>query len=168
MDSQVIPIAVAVLASGIVAGTVFFVLGRRRERGEAERAGRAAEQQAKHILREAERDAETEKAQVLLTAKEDIMGLREAWDREERERRDELDRHQARLEEREALIDRKLNTLDDRDRELDAREHDLVERDGRMGEREKDAERLLGERRARLESIAGMSEAEAHEAAERL
>jgi ribonuclease Y len=161
MDSQFIPIAVAVLAGAVVAGTVFFFVGRRRERQEAERAGRAAAQRTEQILRDAKRDAEKEKAQALLGAKEDIMGLREAWDREERERREELDRHQARLEDREALIDRKLNTLDDRDQELDEREQSLAERDRRAAERDKEAERLLGERRARLESIAAMSEAEA-------
>jgi len=51
MDSQFIPIAVAVLAGAVVAGTVFFYVGRRRERQEAERAGRAATQRAEQIVR---------------------------------------------------------------------------------------------------------------------
>ena len=161
MDSPFLAYAVAVLSGALVAGAVFFFLGRRSERREAERAGRSATQRADQILREARKDAEKEKAQSLLAAKEEIMGLREAWDREERERREEMDRHQERLEGREALIDRKLNTLDDRDQVLDEREQTLGERDRLLAEREGEAERLLAERRARLESIARLSEADA-------
>ncbi len=161
MVSQFIPYAVAVLCGALVAGAVFFFLGRRSERREAERASRSATQQADQILREARKDADKEKAQALLAAKEEIMGLREAWDREERERREEMDRHQERLEDREALIDRKLNTLDDRDQNLDVREQTLGERDRLLSEREAEAERMLAERRARLESIARMSETDA-------
>jgi ribonuclease Y len=153
--------AAAVLGGGIIAGAAFFVVGRRIERREAERMGRSAAQKAEHILRDARKDAENQKAQALLSAKEEILRFREGWDREEKERREELDRHQTRLEERETLIDRKLNTLDDRARELDERERGLSKRDRKLTEREQEAERLAKERRERLEAIAGMSETEA-------
>lgn len=155
--------AAAVLGGAIIAGAAFFVVGRRVERRDAERMGRSAAQKAEHILRDARKDAEKEKAQALLGAKEEILRLRDEWDREEKDRREELDRHQTRLEERETLIDRKLNTLDDRARELDERERGLTKRDRKLTEREQEAERLAKERRERLEAIAGMSEADARQ-----
>ncbi len=161
MSPNLLLIAAAVLGGAIIAGSVFFFLGRRVERREAERLGRSAAQKADHILRDARKDGENQKAQALLTAKEDILRLRDEWDREEKDRREELDRHQTRLEEREMLIDRKLNTLDDRARELDDRDRVLAKRDRTLTERLQEVERLAKERRERLEAIAGMSESEA-------
>jgi len=161
MSVQLLLYAAAVLGGAIVAGTAFYMLGRRGERRDAERLGESAAQKADQILREARREAESAKAQALLSAKEDILRVREEWDREEKERREEIDRHQARLEERETLIDRKLNALDDRGRELDERDRGLGTRERRLVEREQESERLLAERRDRLEAIAGMSETEA-------
>jgi len=161
MSVQVLLYAAAVLGGAIVAGTAFYMVGRRIERREAERLGRSAAQKADQILREARREGESAKAQALLSAKEDMLRVREEWDREEKERREEIDRHQSRLEERETLIDRKLNALDDRARDLDERDRTLGKRDRRLTDREQEAERLLTERKDRLEVIAGMSEAEA-------
>ncbi len=155
------PYAIAVLCGAVVAGTVFYVVGRKMERRDAARLGRSAALKAEQVLRDARKEGEREKAQTLLTAKEEIMGLREAWDRDERERREELDRHQERIEEREVLIDRKLNALDERSSELDKRQGSLDRRHNDLQKREQEAERTLAERKQKLEAIAGLSAADA-------
>src|SRR5262245_24798911 len=106
----------AVIGGAVVAGTVFFVVGRRLERRVAEAAGRSAQQQSERILSEAKREGEATRAESILAAKEEIIKAREVWEQEAHRRRDEIDRHERRLEERETLIDRKLNALDERDK----------------------------------------------------
>ncbi len=155
MPTDLGPVIVAVLVGAVVAGAVFFMLGRRAERREAERQGRSAEQQAKQLLDRGRRDADSAKHEALLQAKEESLGLREQWEREEKERRDELDRHQQRLEERETLIDRKLNTLDDRERELQRQEQSVADRKQSVQQREGELEELGAETRKRLERVAG-------------
>jgi ribonuclease Y len=150
-------VIVAALVGAVVGGAVFFVLGRRAERREAERSGRSAGQQAEQLLGQARRDAESAKHEALLEAKEEILGLREQWERDEKERRDELDRHQQRLEERETLIDRKLNTLDDRERELQRGEQSVSDRKKVVQKKEEELEALVTDCRQRLEAAAGLS-----------
>ncbi|MDH3214628.1 MAG: Rnase Y domain-containing protein, partial [Myxococcales bacterium] len=158
---QLLPYLLAVLGGGAIAGAVFFVVGRRVERRDAERVGRSAAQQAERILSEARRDADQDKTQLLLGAKEEILQLRQSWDAEAKERREELERHQERVEERETLIDRKLNTLDDRAKELDGRERALAKGERDLASREVETERLLVQRRERLEEVARLSATEA-------
>jgi len=157
MPTDLGPVIVAVLVGAVVAGAVFFMLGRRAERREAERQGRSAEQQADQLLGQARRDADSAKHEALLQAKEESLELRERWEREEKERRDELDRHQQRLEERETLIDRKLNALDDRERELQRLEQSVADRRKSVQQREEELEELSAETRKRLERVAGLS-----------
>ena len=158
---QFVPIIVAVLAGVAIGGTVFYFLGRRAERKLAEQLGRSATQQADRLLGQAKRDAEAAKSQALLAAKEENFQLREDLEREVKERRDELDRHQQRLEERETLIDRKLNALDDKAQQLEGQEKGLNKRDSKLSQREKEAEELVEARRKQLETVASMTEQDA-------
>jgi len=151
----------AVLGVAVLAGAAFYHLGGRSERRRADRAGRSGEQQAERHLAEARRTAETERAQAVLAAKEEIIRAREQWEREAQSRREELERHERRMEERTALLDRKLDTLEERDRELERRERSAVQRGRQLEEGEEAVKRLQAETRSRLEALAGMSAQEA-------
>ncbi len=152
---------VAVLGATVVAGTAFYLIGRRAERRIAEAAGRSAEQRAKRALDEAERDAEATRARAALAGKEEVMRHREAWDREEKQRRNDLDRQQQRLAERETLVDRKLNALDDREKEFQRREQSVRDREKHLERKEGELTQAVAETRKRLEGLSGMSAAEA-------
>jgi ribonuclease Y len=151
----------AVLGGIAVAGAVFYMMGRRAERRLAELAGRSATQQADRLLSEARRDAEAARSQAVLEGKEQVMKFREEWEREEKQRREELDRIQERVGERETLIDRKLNTLDDREKELQRRDQSVRDRDQHLTRKERELEETAAEQRKKLEELSGMSEAEA-------
>ncbi len=147
----------AVLGVGVLAAAVFHFLGGRSERRRADLAGRTGAQQAERHLAEARRVAETERAQAVLAAKEEIIRAREQWEREAQSRREELERHERRMEERTTLLDRKLDTLEERDRELERRERSAVQRGRQLEEGEEAVKRLQAEARSRLEALAGMS-----------
>lgn len=151
----------AVLGAVAVAGAVFYMMGRRAERRLAELAGRSATQQADRLLSEARRDAEAARSQAVLEGKEQVMKSREEWEREEKQRREELDRFQERISERETLIDRKLNALDDREKELQRRDQSVHDRDQHLTKKERELEEAAAEQRKKLEELSGMSESEA-------
>lgn len=161
--TTVVGLILAVLGGGIVAGTVFFVLGRRMERRVAEAAGRSVHQEAERVLSEARRSADAARAESVLAAKEEIIRLRETWEKEVQRRRSELERHERRVEERESTIDRKLSALDDRDRDLQKREQSLTDRDKALKKRDDEINQVIAEQRSRLEQLAGLSAAEALE-----
>jgi len=161
--TTVVGLVLAVLGSVVVAGTVFFIVGRHLERRVAAMAGRSAEQQAERILSEARRGAESSRAEAVLAAKEEIIRAREAWEAEAQRRREELERHERRVEERESLIDRKLNTLDDREKDIKRREQGAGEREKDLKRRDEELAQAIGEQRTRLERISGLTAAEAKE-----
>ncbi|MSR07664.1 MAG: ribonuclease Y [Gemmatimonadetes bacterium] len=153
----------AVIGSAVIAGAAFFVVGRRIERRVAEVAGQSVKQQAERILSEARRDAEAGRAASVIAAKEEIIKAREGWETEAQRRRQEAERHEKRMEERETLVDRKLNALDERDKDLQRREQAVVDRDKALAKRDEEVARAMGEHRARLEQLAGLSAQEAKE-----
>ncbi len=151
----------AALGGAAVAGAVFYVIGRRVERKLSELAGRSATQQADRLLSEARRDAEAARSQAVLAGKEEVMKSREEWEREEKQRREELDRLQERVGERETLIDRKLNALDDREKELQRRDQSVRDREKNQQQKENELDEAAAQHRRKLEELSGISETEA-------
>jgi len=151
----------AALGLVIVAGAVSLFMGRRAERKRADAEGRSGAQQAARHLAEARKASETERTQLVVSGKEELIRAREAWEHEAASRREEIERIERRLDERTGLVDRKLETLEQRERGLAQREGEVAQRDERLRVAQDEAERLLSERQKRLESLAGLSTQEA-------
>jgi ribonuclease Y len=155
----------AALVAFIVAAAAFFVLGRLAGRVAEHRrqsaAHSSAEQTAKRIVSEAEREAETARKSALVAGREELIRLRETFETDQRSRREEVEREERRLQEREATLDRKLDVLDQREKEVGRRASELGRREKLVAQREEELERLTAEERRRLEQLAGMSAEEA-------
>jgi len=78
----------------------------------------SAEEIAKKLVEEAEKDAETAKKEILLEAKEEVHKLRSEFERESRERRNELQRVERRLIQKEESLDKKSETLEQKDEKM--------------------------------------------------
>ena len=158
-------IAIAIGATLMVAFPVAFVFGRRAGRAAEESArraaGEAADQVAKRIVSEAERDAESAKKQALLSGKEEVMKVREAWEVEARKRREEVEREERRVIEREQQLDKKFELVDGKERDAGKRASELGRREKQLEERQSELDSLVGEERRRLEQLAGLSASEA-------
>ena len=150
---------------GLIAAVVcFFVgqrIGRAAERGEQVRARATAEETATRIVNEAQRESETLRKGAVVAGKEETIKLRESWEQEASKRREELERGERRVQERESSIDRKFDLLEQRDKELGRRASEMGRREKVVGERETELEKLVGEERRRLEQLAGMSASDA-------
>ncbi|MBX7119463.1 MAG: ribonuclease Y [Gemmatimonadaceae bacterium] len=158
-------IAIAIGATLVVASPVAFVFGRKQGRAAEEAArraaGQSAEQVAKRIVSDAEREAESAKKQALLTGKEEVMKVREAWEQEARKRREEVEREEKRVVEREQQLDKKVDLVDQKERELGRRASELGRREKQLEEKQAELDGLVGEERRRLEQLAGLSATEA-------
>jgi ribonuclease Y len=156
---------VAALGILIITGPAFFFAGRRigatvEVRRQAA-AKATAEETAKRLIGEAEREAETLRKGAVVTGKEEVIRLRESFEGEARTRRDEIEREERRLADRETTLDRKLEVLDQRDKDLSRRASEFGRREKTVVQREEELEKLVAEERRRLEQLAGLSAQEA-------
>jgi ribonucrease Y len=166
-DSPLVLLVGALLV--VIAAVGAFLAGKnagraagRDEELERQRAAKAtAEESAKRILGDAERDAEGMRKSAVVAGKEELLKLREAQDAEVRKRREEVEREERRLQEKEAQLDRKIESLDQRDRELNRRTSELGRREKTVTDREEGIGKLEADATRRLEELAGISAGEA-------
>src|SRR5918999_3802845 len=159
MTETVIIAALGVLI--IVASAAFFFLGRSAGRRAEQRAQTAArrsgQETAKRIVDEAQREADTLRKSAVVAGKEETIRLRESWETEAGRRREEIDRGEKRIQERETALDRKFEILEQRDKEIGRRASELGRKEKSVSERDAELDRLLADERRRLEALAGMS-----------
>ncbi len=159
MNSTALSAALGVLV--IIASAAFFFFGKRLGHA-AERQAQAlakgtAEQTATRIVGEAEREAESLRKSAVISGKEELIKLRENWEVEARRRREEVEREEKRVQDREAVLDRKFDVLEGREKDVGRRGSELGRKEKTIAEREQELERLMGEERRRLEVLAGIS-----------
>ena len=116
----------------------------------------ASEQKAERVKREAILDAEAQKKEILLNAKDEIIRERNQQERENRERRAEVQRFEARVNKKEEL-------LEQRAAEFEKTEKELAEKQSAMEKREEEISKQEELYRAELEKISGLSAQEAKE-----
>jgi ribonucrease Y len=153
MDNLILAAALAAAAG--------LAIGWLGERLRLRRARAGAEHEAARIRATAQEDAERVRKAADLEGREAAVRIREDWEREEGRRREEIERAEARLDDRRANLDRKYDVLEQKESLLDERERNL---DERLLAAEKATEQIRArdeESRARLEALAGMSVAEA-------
>ena len=114
MKEIVIPIVVGAvaLAVGILVGFLI-----RKKIGEAKIG--SAEAEARRILEEGSKNADTKKKEALLEAKEETLRLRNEAERELKERRAEVTRQERRISQKEETLDKKTEALERKNEQLD-------------------------------------------------
>lgn len=114
----------------------------------------SAEEAAKRILEESEKEAEARKREVILEAKEEIHLMRNEAERENRERRNEVQRLERRYLQKEETLERKLESLE-------KKEENLAKNEQELGDKRNHLEELLKKQTVELERISGLSTEEA-------
>ena len=107
---------------GIVIGLAVGVpVGIQQRKKSAEREIGSAEDEAKRIINEAIKSAETKKKEAMVEAKEEILKARNEHEREVKERRADLQRQEHRLQQKEETLDRKTDNIEKKEEQLTAR-----------------------------------------------
>jgi ribonucrease Y len=155
-------IALNALITLVIAAAVFSYWTATKRRIAAETVGRA-EEKAKRIVREAERDAETAKKEAVLEAKEQTHQLLAAAEREERGRRQEIVGLEATLADKTRALAERITAADRLEQDLRGRERGLADRERAADAALTRAEQLSAERQRELQRVAGLTHDEAKE-----
>jgi ribonuclease Y len=151
----------AALGAFVIASAAFFFIGRRvgvsQELRRLAAAKGTAEETAKRIVSDSEREAENVRKSAIVAGKEELIKLREHFEAEVRGRREEVEREERRIAERESVLDRKSDLLEQRDRDLGRRASEFGRREKSVAQREEELSALITEEKRRLEQMAGMS-----------
>ncbi len=138
----------------LVLGVVGFLAGSAFRKRSAEKTIGSAETEAKRILNDAMKTAETRKKETLLEAKEEIHQLRQDTEKDLRERRAEVQRQEHRLQQKEETLDRKIDNLE-------AKEEKLQEKAKQIDAKIEECEQLKRSQLEMLEKISGLSKEQA-------
>ncbi|MCQ2558692.1 MAG: ribonuclease Y [Oscillospiraceae bacterium] len=96
----------------IAAAAVCFLLGNLYRKKVAEREIGSAEEEAKRIINESIKSAESKKREALVEAREEIHKNRTEYEREVKERRAELQKQERRLQQKEENLDKKTDAVE--------------------------------------------------------
>ena len=142
-------VAVISIAIGVFAGMVL-----RKKIAEGKIG--SAEEEAKRIVLDGEKQAETKKKEALIEAKEEILKQRNESEREMKERRAEISKTERRLVQKEENLDKKSESLEKKNEQLDKKlkDADVVRAQ---------VEEALNAQLKVLETISGLSVNEAKE-----
>jgi ribonuclease Y len=156
LQSLLLPMLSGV-AAGLAVALAFILFHTRNQRRSATGILGVARTEAERLRSESQREAESARSDLLLTAKMETLKLREELDREIQRRRDEWERLERRADERARVQERKLEETEGRERSAVHREEALSQREQTLRSRDGEADRLAQEQRLKLERIAGLT-----------
>lgn len=150
-----LPYIIGAIVVIIVAVAAFFIGVAHRKRV-AEREIGSAEAQAKKILEDAIKAAESKKKESLIEAREEIIKSKNEFDQEIKERRNELTRQERRVASKEETLDKKTEALEKKDEALNKRIKENEEKAAEIA-------RLKEEELVTLQRISGMTREQARD-----
>ena len=148
----VIALIITILLGAVLALTVGYYLGLARNKEKFEAHLRAEKETSEQRLL----GVQSEQREVLREARDETARLRTTMERENSERRSELQRQERRLQQKEETLERKIDALEQRERKLTGRERSL-------DQTREELESLKQKQTVELERIAQLTEEQAKE-----
>ncbi|MFH1093201.1 MAG: ribonuclease Y [Candidatus Omnitrophota bacterium] len=146
---------------GVTSAVIFFILGYFFRLFGAAKKVQSAEEKAKIILEEAERQVMAKKKEAILEAKDLLYKTRIEFEKESQGRRQELLNIERRLISREENLDRKVDLLEKKEREVSNKAKVLSDKEKENQERQNELNQLILEEKERLQKVSGLSSEEA-------
>lgn len=150
-----ITILLIVIAVVVTAAVVWPIAISYRKKVVEAKIG-SAEEQAREIIDEAMKTAETKKREGLLEVKEEALKNKNELERESKERRNELQKYEKRVLSKEEALDRKANALE-------KKESQLASKEDKLNKLKVEVESLNEQRVQELERISGLTSEQAKE-----
>jgi ribonuclease Y len=113
--------ALTAAITAVVVALIMFPLGIQYRKRVSEKEISSAEEEAKRIINESIKSAESKKREALVEAKEEILKARSEYEREVKERRNDLQKQERRLQQKEENLDKKMDVLEKKDEALAAK-----------------------------------------------
>ena len=141
-------------AIAVVLGVIgFFVGSAYRQKADRTELG-TAKDEARRILGDAIKNAETKKKEILIEAKDEVYQLRQEAERDIKERRSDVQRSEHRLQQKEESLDKKIENLE-------AKEEKLALKAKEIEDKIDECERIKKSQIEMLEKISGFTKQEA-------
>ncbi len=141
-------VLIAVVIAAVILGFVLFVAGFLYRKNTSEKQIGSAREEAKRIINDAIKTAETKKKEALLEAKEELLRERTEQEKDLKERRVEVTRQEKRLQQREEILDKKYDNID-------RKEEALAEKQQKVDRLQQEVEEVKKAQIAVLEKISG-------------
>jgi len=158
MQTTVVIIIIGALAVIISSSLAWFLSRRMGDRKLAK-----ADEFAKKIIADAEKEAEIKKREAILEAKDEWFKAKANFERDIQNKKNELGKLEKRAADKEQELSRKAETVGSRERKLEERERVMVGRERGITIREQELDRLIADQNVLLERISGMSAEEARQ-----
>jgi len=147
-------IILAVMLAGIVIGYIFKnILSAKKIK--------SSESLATRIVEEAKKEAETIKKEAILQAKENLLKIKADFDKETKDRKNDLDSLEKRIRSKEENLEKRLDSLAQKESNIEDREKLLLKKETALEEKHRRLDRVMEEQKEKLEVIAGISSDEA-------
>ena len=118
---------VGIIVALLVGVLIGFALGVKWRKQVAEKEISSAEEEAKRIINESIKSAESKKREALVEAKEEILKARNDFERDQKERRADLQKQERRLQQKEENLDRKTENMEKKEETLQRKLTELDE-----------------------------------------
>ena len=122
-----------------------------------------AQKGASEIRDLAKREADTIKKEAELQAKDLLLKMRQDFEKETKERKDELNNVEKRILQREENLDKRVDLLEKKEKDLTARLEIIQQGEAQLKQKGEELEKVLAQEKERLRSIANLSPEEARQ-----
>ena len=157
MESNTLGQAFIFIFGAIVCVIVGFFLNRILGRQRADQANK----DAGGIRDLAQREAETIRKEAELQAKDLLLKMRQDFEKETKERREELSSMEKRVLQREENIDKRVDLLEKKEKDLTARLENLIRGEATIKQKDEELTKVLAQEKERLHTIANLTAEEA-------
>jgi len=145
----------------IVIAAASLVSGYLLRRYVAQKKIQDAETQAKSILEQAKKEAQDRRREVELEGKDLLYKMRQDFERQTQERRQEIANSEKRLGQKEENIDRRLDLLERKEKEIESRQDNIKRQEDAIKAKDAQFNSLIAEEKERLQKISSLSAEEA-------
>ncbi|MBF0484599.1 MAG: ribonuclease Y [Candidatus Omnitrophica bacterium] len=153
MTGTIIFILISV-AGGFSAGYAvrWFFVGRK---------AKEVEEKSQHILDTAKREAETIKKEAELQGKDMMIKLRQEFEKDSKQRREETVAGEKRILQKEENLDKRVDLLEKKEKDITSRTAVLHENEERLKKQSEEMNKLIQEEKHRLQEISKLTEEDA-------
>jgi len=145
----------------MVIALISIPLGYLLRRYVAEKKIQDAETKARIILEQAKKEAQDRRREVELEAKDLLYRMRQDFERETKDRRQDISNAERRLAQKEENIDRRLDLLEKKEKEFELRHENIRKQEESLKAKDNQLHLLIAEEKERLQKIASLSAEEA-------
>lgn len=148
---------VILLATALVATYAGYLLRKHI----AEKKIQSAEEKANYILEQAKKEAQDKKRESELESKDLLYRMRQDFERQTQERRQEITNLEKRLAQKEENIDRRLGLLENKEKDIETRQENSRKQEESLKVKDSQLVSLIAEEKERLQKISSLSAEEA-------